>query len=128
MAFSLTDLGHVREAVARLAARSGMGHERIDDLTVAVNEVAINSLRHGGGGGVLRLWVEDAMVVCEVSDDGGTNDSALAPLIGRIRPRPGQEGGFGMWLVHQLCDLVQIRSCNGGSVVRVQMALAGRRA
>ncbi len=122
MHFGLAELGRVREAVARLAARNGLHHERVDDLTVAVNEIAINSVRHGGGAGCLRAWVEDGAIICEVADQGEIQN----PLLGRVRPKPGQEGGFGMWLVHQLCDLVQIRSFGDGSVVRVHMALPGR--
>ena len=31
--------------------------------------------------------------------------------------------GFGLWLVNQLCDLVQLRTFPWGSVVRLGMAL-----
>jgi hypothetical protein len=34
-----------------------------------------------------------------------------------------REDGFGLWLVNQLCDLVQIRTFAKGTVVRLQMAL-----
>jgi anti-sigma regulatory factor (Ser/Thr protein kinase) len=32
-----------------------------------------------------------------------------------------REGGRGLWLVNQLCDLVQLRSSAAGGVVRLHM-------
>jgi hypothetical protein len=37
-------------------------------LVLAVDEVATNSLRHGGGRGTLRIWRDADAVVCEVRD------------------------------------------------------------
>ena len=44
------------------------------------------------------------------------------PLAGRLRPPPTQEGGRGLWLANQLCDLVQIRSRPGRTTVRLRAA------
>jgi anti-sigma regulatory factor (Ser/Thr protein kinase) len=41
------------------------------------------------------------------------------PLAGRLTPAHDQEGGRGLYLVHQLCDLVQLRSSPSGTTVRV---------
>jgi hypothetical protein len=38
-----------------------------------------------------------------------------------------QTSGFGLWLANQLCDLVQIRSFDGGSAVRLLMSLRDQR-
>ena len=53
------------------------------------------------------------------SDRGRISD----PLAGRARPEPTQLSGRGLWIVNQLCDLVQIRSGPGGSVVRIRLDL-----
>ncbi|MEA2473452.1 MAG: hypothetical protein QOE06_1367, partial [Thermoleophilaceae bacterium] len=37
-------------------------------------------------------------------------------------------GGRGLWLVNQLCDLVQLRSLRDGCAVRLHMALDPDRA
>ena len=37
---------------------------------LAVDELAANSIRHGGGRGVVRLWTEDGALVCDVRDRG----------------------------------------------------------
>jgi hypothetical protein len=36
---------------------------------------------------------------------------------------PEQLHGRGLWVVNQVCDLVQIRSSNAGNVVRLHMRL-----
>jgi anti-sigma regulatory factor (Ser/Thr protein kinase) len=119
MVFALDDLADLRVAIARIASEHGFDRARAEDLVVAVNEVAINSLRHGGGDGVLRVWPEGNMLTCEIRDRGRIDQ----PLVGRRRPQVGQEGGFGVWLVHQLCDLVQMRQFPNGSVVRMHMSI-----
>jgi anti-sigma regulatory factor (Ser/Thr protein kinase) len=113
-------LGAVRELVARQADRVRLGVERTADLLVAVNEVATNSVRHGGGHGVLHVWSDASALVCELRDSGRIDD----PLAGRTRPRAGQIGGYGLWLANQLCDLVLVRSLPAGNVVRLHMRLA----
>jgi anti-sigma regulatory factor (Ser/Thr protein kinase) len=106
--------------VARAADRAGFVPQRTQDLVLAVNELAGNSTRHGSGRGVLRVWREDEMLVCEVRDRGRIAD----PLAGRQRPDHESEGGWGLWIVNQVCDLVQVRSGSDGTVVRAHMRAA----
>ena len=116
----LDALGAVRRLVGRFAERAGLGGDRTGDLLLAVNEIATNSVRHGGGRGRLLLWHEPGMVLCEVRDEG----RITAPLVGRERPGVGQIGGYGLWLANQVCDLVQVRAYPAGGVVRLHMRLA----
>jgi hypothetical protein len=69
---------------------------------------------------VLRIWSEPDGLVCEVRDGG----RILQPLIGREEPAAGQIGGHGRWLVNLICDLVQVRSSEHGSTVRMKMCAA----
>jgi anti-sigma regulatory factor (Ser/Thr protein kinase) len=117
--FSSEDLTSVRGFVSSAAANASLEDGRIADLVLAVNELATNSLRHGGGSGALRLWTDDQTLMCEVQDAGHITE----PLAGRIPPRPEQRTGRGLWVVNSLCDLVQIRSSAAGTVVRVHMRL-----
>lgn len=98
------------------ATRAGVGH-KTQDFIFAVNEVATNSLAHGGGRGEVRLWQTERGVVCEVVDRGHIRD----PLVGRKRPPLPRVGGHGLWMANQLCDLVQVRSHPAGTVVRLHM-------
>jgi anti-sigma regulatory factor (Ser/Thr protein kinase) len=115
--FNADTLDAVRRSVRRHAEREGLGDRRRDDLVLAVDEIASNSVRHGGGYGRLRLWSEGGAVVCEVRDRGAIAE----PLAGRERPDPGEVGRYGLWLAHQVCDLVQVRTLPSGGVVRLHM-------
>jgi anti-sigma regulatory factor (Ser/Thr protein kinase) len=116
-AFGLAELTEVRDRVARTAERAGMDRREVADLVTAASELAANSVMHGGGTGTLRLWRDGGTLLAEVEDRGRIED----PLVGRRRPGISQEGGRGLWLANQLCELVQIRSGEGGTVVRLHM-------
>jgi anti-sigma regulatory factor (Ser/Thr protein kinase) len=107
----------IRALVDEHARRAGVSEARAGDLVLAVHEVASNSVRHGGGEGVMRLWHEGDTVICEIRDRGRLDE----PLAGRSRPELDAAGGWGLWLANQLCDLVQLRTAPGGSVVRLHL-------
>jgi anti-sigma regulatory factor (Ser/Thr protein kinase) len=113
------DLSTLRAVMAGMAARHGMPYETVEALVLSVREIAVNSIRHGGGSGRMRAWVEGGSLVCELSDAGHIRES----MVGRLRPRPDDESGRGIWLANQLCDLVQIRSSSSGTVVRLHVAV-----
>jgi anti-sigma regulatory factor (Ser/Thr protein kinase) len=117
--FASGTLAGVRRLVKLRADGAGFPATRIGDLVLAVNEVATNSIRHGGGAGMLRIWQAAGALICEVADAGRIAD----PLAGRHRPASGQSGGHGLWLCNQICDLVQLRTFATGSVVRMHTRL-----
>jgi anti-sigma regulatory factor (Ser/Thr protein kinase) len=115
VAFGVRELPRLRNTVLRSARSAGIPGERVADLLWCVNEAAANSVTHGGGHGILRLWLEATALVCEVRDRGRITD----PLVGRIEPDPLATGGRGLWTIHRLCDLAQVRSSDQGTVVRL---------
>jgi anti-sigma regulatory factor (Ser/Thr protein kinase) len=117
--FTAENLAEVRMFVVRRALDAGLAAERAEDLVLAVNEVATNSVRYGGGSGTLRAWREPGALICDVRDGGRLDD----PLAGRRRPSGEQVGGYGLWLANQVCDLVQLRSQADGVAVRMHMRL-----
>ncbi|MFY9913038.1 MAG: sensor histidine kinase [Nocardioidaceae bacterium] len=117
MEFGLDELHTVRGLVTVAASAGGLGPERSYDLALAASEVATNSVVHGGGTGIFRAWSESGGVVCEFRDQGKLDD----PLVGREEPLPDGLGRRGLWMVNQLCDLVQIRVFASGTVVRLHM-------
>jgi anti-sigma regulatory factor (Ser/Thr protein kinase) len=119
MVFTRDDLALVRMFVREHAAGAGFADERLSDLVLAVNELATNSMRHGGGRGLLSVWRENGTFLCEVHDRGRITD----PLAGRERPPDLRGGGRGLWLVNHLCDLVEVRSSEAGNVIRLHMSL-----
>jgi anti-sigma regulatory factor (Ser/Thr protein kinase) len=116
-AFDRTALGTVRSAVLRHSTRAGLEHTQVEDFVVAVNEVATNSVTHGGGAGTLAIWDDLDTVICELRDAG----RIVEPLVGRRRPDVDAVGGAGLYLAHQFCDLVQLRSTDAGTTVRLHM-------
>jgi anti-sigma regulatory factor (Ser/Thr protein kinase) len=113
--FQTGGLRRVRAFVAARAEQAGLDQRAVGALVLAVNEVATNSLSHGGGQGEVRAWTDGRSIVFEVSDQG----HITSPLVGRVRPAPEASGGAGLWLANQLCDLVQIYSSARGTAVRV---------
>jgi anti-sigma regulatory factor (Ser/Thr protein kinase) len=111
------NLSAARRTVRGFAITCGLSDERADDLVVAANEMITNSIRYGGGRGRVSLWQDGETVICQVVDSGRMTD----PLIGRFAPVPTAGNGRGLWLAHQLCDLVQLRSSDGGTVVRLHV-------
>jgi anti-sigma regulatory factor (Ser/Thr protein kinase) len=116
---SAEGLAPMREWLACWAADARMSAANVQQLVLAVNELASNSVCYGGGTGTVRAWREDSMIVCEVGDEGHIDE----PLAGRMQPTAVQSTGRGLWLVNQLCDLVQIRSSRDGTSVRVHMGV-----
>jgi anti-sigma regulatory factor (Ser/Thr protein kinase) len=113
--FDRGTLDVVRRLVREHGIWAGLETYQTRRLVLAVHEIAANSVRHGGGSGALRVWRDGDDLVCEVRDSGRITD----PLVGRVRPLPSDPGGRGVWIANQLCDLVQIRSTDGGTVIRL---------
>lgn len=110
-------LSRLRALVFEHARAAGVGEDRAGDLVLSVHELASNEIKHGGGGGVLRIWRQRGRVFCQVEGAGHIAD----PLAGRRPPSPELEAGVGLWIVNQLCDLVEVRSSAEGTTIRAQV-------
>lgn len=120
LSVGIDELAALRDEVRELAATAGLDDHRVDDLVLATNELVSNSVRHGGGTGEVVLWRDVDSLWCDVVDDGTIAD----PMVGRRRPPEHDLGGRGVWIAHQVCDLVQVRSRDRRTHVRVRMAVA----
>src|ERR1700761_3919409 len=114
-----SDLSQVRALVLKHAREAGLTEGRANDLVLAVSEVAANTLRHTESSGTLAIWHDAEEVVCESHDEGTIPD----PLVGRHKPSLDASGGHGLWIVRQVCDLVELTSNANGTTVRMHMAL-----
>lgn len=108
-----------REFARARASAAGLGEPGLTDLVIAVGELAANTLRHTSGSGTIRVWVTAAEVICEVRDTGHIRDA----LAGRRFPAADAGRGHGLWVVHQVCDLVEMRTGNSGTTFRLHMGL-----
>jgi len=113
------DLRPVRSFVASRAKCAGLTAPRIADLVLAIGEITANTLRHTDGGGTVQVWRTSEELICQVADTGQITD----PLA-RHRARSDELlGGNGLWLVNQVCDLVQARTGQAGTTTRLHMCL-----
>jgi anti-sigma regulatory factor (Ser/Thr protein kinase) len=115
-----TDLSKVRGLVMQQSLAAGLTEDRANDLVLAVSEVAANTLRHTDSSGTLIIWHDRNEIVCEVHDEGTIAD----PEAGRRRPSADATGGHGLWLVRQVCDLVELRSDRSGTTIRMHMRIS----
>lgn len=115
------ELRMLRQAVGGVAAAAGLSEARTQDLLLAVTELATNSIRYGGAHPTVSVWADADQLFCDVRDDGVVTDL----LAGRRMPPSDAPGGRGLWLVNQLCDLVQLHSSADGTQVRITLAASG---
>ena len=108
-----------REFVRARASAAGLREPGLTDLVIAVGELAANTLRHTAGSGTIGVWTSGAEVICEVRDTGYIRDA----LAGRRFPAADAGQGHGLWVVHQVCDLVEMRTGDSGTTFRLHMGL-----
>jgi anti-sigma regulatory factor (Ser/Thr protein kinase) len=97
----------------------GMGAERLGDVRLVTQELAVNTLVHSPGRGLLAVWTADDHLVVQVQDGGRIAD----PLAGR-RPQEPADVDHGLFAVHQLADLVRIHHETNSTTVRAYFSLS----
>ncbi|HEY1626250.1 MAG TPA: DUF6458 family protein [Streptosporangiaceae bacterium] len=114
-----TDLAAVRALVRRCAQEAGLSDKRTIDLVIAVGEIAANTVQHAKTAGTLDIWSDAGEIICQITDEGVIDD----PLAGSRAPEPGATTGYGLWMVNQVCDRVDLHSDETGTVIRMHMNL-----
>jgi anti-sigma regulatory factor (Ser/Thr protein kinase)/predicted small metal-binding protein len=108
---------HVDQLI-RAAAAEGVTVDRAAKLATATDEIA-TAAHHDSGEVEIRLWHEDAAVLCEVTDatviDNPMIGRSAKPTIGSLADRRDRA----IRLANELCDLVQVRSGRDGTTVRI---------
>jgi anti-sigma regulatory factor (Ser/Thr protein kinase) len=117
-----TDLAAIRAVVHRYAVQAGLSEARAIDLTLAVSEVAANTIKHAKSPGSLKIWYDTNEIVCQIHDEGIITD----PMAGRREPSLDALGGHGLWIVNQVCDQVELQSDENGTTIRLHMTLPRR--
>jgi len=111
------DLAGVRAFVRARAGDLGLPERRADLLTLAVSELATNTLQHTAGGGRVRLRAESGRLLCDVIDQGPTR------VLGRTMPAAQAIRGRGLAIVERICDEVGIEAEDGSTCVRLTFIL-----
>ena len=119
--FDRLSLARLRGALTDCGAANGLRDLALSNFVLAVNEIATNAVRHGGGAGRVGLWRAEDRLWCEVVDTGrGITDGRLN---GFNRPQPGHIGGWGLWLARHICERVDIETGRSGTRVILQYPL-----
>jgi anti-sigma regulatory factor (Ser/Thr protein kinase) len=114
------DIAAARAFVRGHAQAAGLSAQAVEDFTIAVSEVATNAFRYGSAPRRLWSYVEDGYLICQVRDAGSGVRDALA---GYLPPESQRLDGRGLWLAHQLCDIVEIACDTAGTSVCLHMRL-----
>jgi anti-sigma regulatory factor (Ser/Thr protein kinase) len=117
--FTTQNQSQARAYTLARALRLGLPRSRADDVQLAVAELTKNSVRHGGGRGILEIWAANGDLICQVRDAGTITDS----LVGRRPVAPGTSSGRGLLLVHRLADLVRTHTASGRTTTRLYFRL-----
>jgi hypothetical protein len=106
----------VRGLIAGPAEHAGLSQSRSDDMALAVTAAAA-ALAQGDAGLLALSWHDGGAAVCELRSSRHIED----PLAGREWPPAGREPGHGLWVAHQVADLVELRSSSSGTVARLRV-------
>ncbi|WP_236242684.1 ATP-binding protein [Streptomyces sp. CC228A] len=114
------DLPGLRLLADGCAALAGLEGPRRGDFVVAVDAVAGNAVRHGGGRGVLVLSRTAAELECRVTDRGpGFTEDAIPQA-----PGAGPGGGCGLWVARTVSDRLTVVCGPSGAAVTFAMRLS----
>lgn len=116
-----SDLATLRRGVEAEAKAAGVQAARLPEFLLALHELAANALSHADRPAAARAWREGRTFVCEVESWGEELSETTA---GYLPPDPDAERARGLWLVRQLCDLVEVRSRGGLTAIRIHVGRA----
>jgi MEDS: MEthanogen/methylotroph, DcmR Sensory domain len=112
---TVADLARAAPCLALGAAAGDLGCDKVAGLIDVVHRLAAESLHRGAGEVTVGWWDRPEVLVCEVSDTTVIDDL----LVGRRRPQSHQ--GDAIWTANEVCDLVQVRSTDDGTVIRLHL-------
>ena len=97
------------------AVRTGLAARRIEDLLIAVSEVATNAIQYAGGCGSITVRSLAGRFIVEICDTGPGLPASLTaggPLVDLPE-------GSGLWSARVLCEELHVLSSPVGVTVRM---------
>ena len=143
LAFDSGTLDTLRAGIKTHAYQAGLSEDRVEDVVLAVHELAANAVHHGAGTGRLRLWRRVGVLYCQVEDGdplapenpaeqrtghgaGDVANAADASGCTSVHPLPIRTG-HGLWVVRQLADRMRVLSGARGTRATVTFNLSPER-
>jgi anti-sigma regulatory factor (Ser/Thr protein kinase) len=113
--FTRHSLGKVCTLVRSAGVRASLAPRDIEDLLIAVSEIATNAIRYAGGIGSITLQRLTSGLLAEIRDNGPWLPDGLL-----IEARqPDVLDGRGLWLARLLSKDFEFVSSPSGVVVRI---------
>jgi two-component sensor histidine kinase len=136
--FDSDTLSALRADVQTHASRVGFPDHRVEDMVLAIHELAANAVHHGAGAGRLRIWDLAGALHCQVDDgplafgdpaapgaDHGASDHGASDHEDSVHEdsKVGQGvmsswqaiPGHGLWVVQQVANQLQVTSGTRGT-------------
>jgi anti-sigma regulatory factor (Ser/Thr protein kinase) len=107
----------LRAQVREIGERSGLTDLALVKFVLVVHELAVNAVRHGGGVAEVRIWSDANGLCCEVTDQGHGIPTQYVSA-GR-RTSDTEIGGWGLFLVRQICPGAQVVTGRAGTRVTI---------
>jgi anti-sigma regulatory factor (Ser/Thr protein kinase) len=126
---TLSELAHVRAALAEFVAPLDVPSDVLLDVTLAVEEIITNVISYGLAGDhtqliAVRLSFEAGVITVEVEDGGQPFDPLRVAAPDITRPLDEREaGGLGIHLVRSVMDDVAYARRDGRNVVLMRKAV-----
>jgi anti-sigma regulatory factor (Ser/Thr protein kinase) len=119
---SLGRLRTLRRDVRELLAAVRLPPQTLEELVLAIDEIASNAAMHGEPPVTVRVWLTPGRLLCTVHDRGDGFDDPFAGYLPAQRTDMAG-GGRGLWLARQLCDDVSVSATEHGFTVRLDRSL-----
>jgi anti-sigma regulatory factor (Ser/Thr protein kinase) len=124
-----SEIGRLVDLLETFGAQSGLGDDATFKLTLALDEIVANVIRHAFDNDGrdhridVRVTVGERSVTAIVEDDGRPFDPREAPVPDLNLPIEARApGGLGMHLVRSTMDSVEYRRDDGRNVLTVEFA------
>jgi len=123
-----SEIGRLVDLLEAFGPQSGLTDDATFKLTLALDEIVANVVRHGfdedrGHRIEVKVTVDDRTVTASVEDDGVEFDPREAPVPDLDLPiEMRKPGGLGMHLVKATMDSVEYRRQDGRNILTVAFA------
>jgi serine/threonine-protein kinase RsbW len=118
----------VRASAAEVGSAIGFSEERVEDLKLAISEAVNNAIDHGNGREASKLVavvfeIDGEKLEIRISDegDGIAQLDTSRRVVEEQNLESGQLRGFGMYLISELVDDLEVSSSHRGTVLTLRL-------
>jgi serine/threonine-protein kinase RsbW len=118
----------VRASAAEVGSAIGFSEERVEDLKLAISEAVNNAIDHGNQGEASKLVavvfeISGEKLEIRISDQGSGLEQldTSRRVVEEHNLESGQLRGFGMYLISELVDDLEVSSSHRGTVLTLRL-------